>query len=61
MIQGQRVAVGGSVAVSSRQNDAARGQRVSSTTSIATAQRVEWLQRGYQTGDPAACDTFAQL
>lgn len=26
-----------------------------------SAQRMEWLQRGYQAGDPAACDTFANL
>jgi predicted metalloprotease len=26
-----------------------------------SAQRVEWLQRGYQTGDPNQCDTFARL
>ena len=26
-----------------------------------SAQRAEWLRRGYQTGDPAACDTFAAL
>ena len=24
-----------------------------------SAQRIEWLQRGYQTGDPRQCDTFA--
>lgn len=24
-----------------------------------SAQRMEWLQRGYQSGDPAVCDTFA--
>lgn len=26
-----------------------------------SAQRVQWLRRGYDTGDPAACDTFAPL
>jgi len=26
-----------------------------------SAQRREWLQRGYQTGDPASCDTFAAI
>ena len=26
-----------------------------------SAQRVEWLRRGYESGDPASCDTFANL
>jgi len=26
-----------------------------------SAQRVEWLRRGYQSGNPAVCDTFAGL
>ncbi len=39
------------------------GGRVSpeSFTHGSSAERVEWLQRGYQSGDPASCDTFANL
>ncbi|MDZ4307879.1 neutral zinc metallopeptidase [Allopontixanthobacter sp.] len=39
------------------------GQRVSpeSFTHGTSAQRMEWLQRGLQTGDEDQCDTFADL
>lgn len=44
-------------------DDRLSGGRASpeSFTHGASAQRTEWLRRGYDTGDPAACDTFAGL
>jgi hypothetical protein len=39
------------------------GQRVNPDlfTHGSAAQRVEWLQRGFEAGDPAACDTFREV
>ena len=39
------------------------GGRVSpdSFTHGSSADRVTWLRRGYETGDPASCDTFSNL
>lgn len=43
------------------QRNAGRSVSPDSFTHGSSAERVEWLQRGYQSGDPAACDTFRAL
>ncbi|MEH6663607.1 MAG: neutral zinc metallopeptidase [Brevundimonas sp.] len=53
----------GMTAASAIGDDRLSGGRASpeSFTHGTSAQRMEWLRRGYDSGDPAACDTFATL
>jgi uncharacterized protein len=53
----------GMTAASAIGDDRLSGGRASpeSFTHGTSAQRMEWLRRGYDSGDPAACDTFAAL
>ena len=53
----------GMTAASAIGDDRLTGGRASPETFThgTSAQRVEWLRRGYDSGDPAACDTFSAL
>lgn len=48
----------GDDALQRRQGGQVRPESFTHGTSV---QRVEWLRRGYDSGDPAACDTFQTL
>lgn len=43
------------------QRKAGREVAPDSFTHGSSAQRVQWLRRGYESGDPSSCDTFAGL
>lgn len=43
------------------QRNAGRSVSPDSFTHGSSAERVAWLQRGYQSGDPSVCDTFRAL